>query len=134
MNRHLPSMTESVEILALGLMVGGLQWTIGSWSWSIFFILGFVWNWAVLNGWVMGRVGEKKYRFSMLKGIAGLNQLLMAPLKNYPRLQAIAQVLPAGIAVGLLALTFGSSVPWWATFFGSLAFLLVRRQLAELLR
>ena len=132
MRKHLPSTLESLELLALGLMVCGLQWALNSWGWTAFFSLGFVWNWAVLNGWVMQRTQEKKYRFSVLRGITLIHRFVLAPFKNFPRLRIWMEVLPAGLAFGFLAYVFNAPVPWGAAVLGSLAFLLVRRQITTL--
>lgn len=113
-------------------MVCGLQWALRSWGWTVLFSLGFVWNWAVLNGWVMQRTQEKKYRFSVLRGITLVHSLVLAPFKNVPRIRAWMEVLPAGLAIGFLAYIFEAPVPWWAAMLGSLAFLLVRRQITTL--
>lgn len=133
MKQHLPSLQETLEVLMLAVMVSLLQFWIGSWTWSAFFVLGFVWNWSVLNGWVSWQISHKQYRYSMLKGVTKYHQLLLRPLARYPKVQKIAEVLPAGLAMGAIALLLHSSVPWWAAFLGSFAFILVRRQLSELL-
>ncbi len=132
MRKHLPSGQETLELLALGLMVCGLQWSLNSWGWTAFFSLGFVWNWAVLNGWVMQRTQEKKYRFSVLRGITLIHRFVLAPFKNFPLLRSWMEVLPAGLAFGFLAYVFSAPVPWWAAVLGSLAFFLVRRQITSL--
>ena len=112
-------------------MVSLIQFWIDSWMWSAFFVLGFIWNWSVLNGWVSGQVTKKKYRFSMLRGITEFHRLLMKPLGKYPRLHVFAEVLPAGVLMGIIALVLSSAVPWWAAFLGSMAFILIRRQLNQ---
>ena len=133
MRQHFPSLQESLEVLALVVMVAVMQWWIRSWAWSAFFVLGFIWNWSVLNGWVSQQIGQRQYRFSMLKGITKFHLLLMRPLHNYPRIKIFAEALPAGIAIGVISLILHSTVPWWAAFLGSTAFILVRRQLRETL-
>lgn len=133
MKHVLPSLQESLELLVLVVMIAVMQWLIGSWMWSAFFVLGFIWNWSVLNGWVSQQIKQKQYRFSMLKGITKFHELLLSPLNKFPKLQAIAQVMPAGLAIGAMALILHATVPWWACFMGSIAFILVRRQLAEML-
>ena len=75
---------------------------------------------------------EKKYRFSVLRGITLFHRLILAPFKNFPRLRVWMEVLPAGLAFGFLAYVFEAPVPWWAAVLGSLAFLLVRRQITTL--
>lgn len=134
MRQHFPSWTELLELGALGAMVLALQWFIGSWAWSVFFVMGFVWNWSVLNGWVHGQVRQRQYRFSMMRGIAKFHELLLGPFGRYPRVRRVLAVLPAGLAIGVVCLVFQSNVPWWAAFLGSTAFFLVRRQLAELVQ
>jgi hypothetical protein len=130
MKKHLPSLQESLELLALALMVAGLQFVIQSWGWTALFVVGFIWNWSVLNGWVGQRVSEKKYRFSVLRGISLFHRGLIFPFKNYPKIKEWAQVLPAAMAFGLLSFMFNSNIPWWAALLGSLSFLIIRRQIS----
>lgn len=130
MKKHLPSLQESLELLALALMVAGLQFVIQSWGWTALFVVGFVWNWSVLNGWVGQRVSEKKYRFSVLRGISLFHRAFIFPFKNYPKLSEWVQILPAAMAFGLLSFMLNSNIPWWAALLGSLAFLIIRRQIS----
>lgn len=129
MRRHLPSLHECLELLALVLMVVGIQWTVRSWGWSAFFALGFIWNWAVLNGWVAQKTMEKRYRFSVLKGIALVHHKFVSCFDHYPRMKVMAEIFPAGLVFGAIAFAMDSTTPWWVAFIGSGAFLLVRRQL-----
>ena len=129
MKRHLPSTIECLELLALALMVGGLQWSLQSWGWTALFATGFVWNWAVLNGWVLNRTQEKRYRFSVLRAITLIHSTLLRPFGRFPRLQSWAAILPAGLFFGTLAYLFEATIPWWSALLGSLAFLLIRREL-----
>ena len=112
-------------------MVAGLQLLLHSAGWTILFALGFVWNWSVLNGWVGKRCKEKKYRFSVLRGITLFHNAIIYPFKNYPRIRTLVELLPACLAFGILALALDSAIPWWAALLGSLAFLLIRRQLQQ---
>ena len=114
------------------MMVLGLQWALHSWGWSALFTLGFVWNWAVLNGWVLQRTQERRYRFSVLRGITLFHNAVLLPFKKLPRFQMLIAMLPAGLAVAALAKLFEANIPWWAAFLGSLAFLLTRRQIRSL--
>jgi hypothetical protein len=131
MKRWLPGLRESLELLALTLMMAGLQWTIQSWGWVAFFTLGFLWNWAVLNGWVRRQVVQKKYRFSLLRGITRIHDTLTSQVRG--RWKWMVEILPAGLVIGAVALLLESPVPWWSAFLGSLALVLVRRQLREFL-
>ena len=128
MKRHLPSKQESLELFALSIMVCALQWSLRSWGWTALFSLGFVWNWAVLNGWVAQRTQEKKYRFSMLRAITIIHRWTLKPFSRFPRVQEWAAILPAGLAMGFFAYVASAPIPWWAAILGSLAFLLIRRQ------
>lgn len=134
MKQHFPSFRESLELVILVLMVALIQLWIDSWMWSAFFVLGFIWNWSVLNGWVGTQVTKRQYRFSMLKGITKFHELLTKPVLKFPRLKFLVEILPAGLMMGLIALILNSAVPWWAAFLGSFAFILVRRQIAELIK
>jgi hypothetical protein len=131
MKRWLPGLRESLELLALTLMVVGLQWTVRSWGWVTFFTLGFLWNWAVLNGWVRQQVAQKKYRFSLLRGVTRVHDTVTAPVPG--PWKWVAEILPAGLVLGGIALLLDSPVPWWSAFLGSLALMMVRRQLREIL-
>ncbi|MBY0518277.1 MAG: hypothetical protein K2P81_15310 [Bacteriovoracaceae bacterium] len=132
MKKHLPSLQESLEIIALSLIVIGLQFFLQSWGWTILFSVGFIWNWAVLNGWVAQRTQEKKYRFSVLRAISVFHHSILYPFKNYPKIRNILAVLPAAIAVSLGAYLLESNIPWWAVLLGSLAFILVRFQITTI--
>ncbi len=129
MKKHLPSRIEIIELIALSLMIVGLQFTIGSWGWTFIFSLGFVWNWAVLNGWTKDQVSTKRYRFSSLRFIHFFHQLFQKPFKNYPRIQQIVSVFPAAIFMGVFATLADSQIPWWVAILGSLGFLFLRYQL-----
>lgn len=132
MKKHLPSLHESLELLALTLMIVGLQWALHSWGWSVLFAVGFIWNWAVLNGWVLQRTQERRYRFSVLRGITMFHQAILFPFKKFPRIQTVMAVLPAGLAFAALAYAFEANIPWWAAVLGSFAFLLTRRQIRSI--
>lgn len=131
MKKHLPSTVELLELAALVLMVVGLQWVLGSWGWSFLFCVGFIWNWSMLNGWVVQRTQEKRYRFSVLKGITLVHKICTAPFSRFPFLQKITSLLPAGLLFGLVAYLLDASIPWWAAILGSFAFVLVRWQIAH---
>jgi hypothetical protein len=129
MKKHLPSRLEVIELIALSLMLIGLQFAIGSWGWTFIFAMGFVWNWAILNGWTSEQIKTRKYRFSSLRFIHFFHQLFQKPFKKYPRVATIMSVLPAGIFMAVFAELADSLVPWWVAFFGSFGFLLLRYQL-----
>ncbi len=92
MKRWLPSRRESLELLSLTLMILGLQWTDQSWGWMAFFTLGFLWNWAVLNTWVRQQVSEKKYRYSLLRGVTRVHDMVISPVPN--RWRVVAEESP----------------------------------------
>ena len=131
MKKHLPSTVELLELAALVLMVAGLQWVLGSWGWTFLFCVGFIWNWSMLNGWVLQRTSEKRYRFSVLKGITLVHKICTAPFARFPILQKFVAILPAGLLFALVSHLLDSSIPWWAAILGSLAFVLVRWQIAH---
>jgi peptidoglycan/LPS O-acetylase OafA/YrhL len=132
MKKHLPTLPELIEFLMLMVMLVALQWSIGSWGWTIVFALGFVWNWAMLNGWTQEQIKTKKYRFSSLRLIMLFHHTLMHPLKLYPRLKWLASLLPAALFIALIAHIFEAPIPWAAAVLGSLGFMLLRSQLARL--
>lgn len=131
MKRHLPSWSETVELLVLALMVGVLQLVLGSWGWSSLFAVGFIWNWSVLNGWVTQKTQEKHYRFSMLRAVTLLHSLITRPFARYPIVQSLFGTLPAGLFFALVGYSLEAPIPWWAAILGSLAFSLVRLQIAQ---
>jgi hypothetical protein len=128
MKKHLPSLQESLELVALGLMVAGLQYLIGSWGWTALFALGFIWNWSVLNGWALRRSATRKYRFSVLKGVVKFHETLTKPFAKYPKTQKLIEIFPAGLFLGFISYILGSPIPWWSAIIGSLGFILVRSQ------
>jgi len=129
MKKHLPSRLELVELAALSLMIIGLQYAIGSWGWTFIFCLGFVWNWAILNGWTKEQDSTKKYRFSSLRFIHFFHQIFQKPFVNYPRVQKVVSIFPAALFLGAFAAVADSQIPWWVAILGSLGFLLLRYQL-----
>jgi hypothetical protein len=134
MKKLLPSRLECFELLALTGMLVGVQWVLASWGWTALFALGFLWNWAILNGWAQKKVTEKRYRFSLLRFAVLVEQLLKRPLRRWPWIAWITSIWPAGLVMALVAYSLEASIPWWAAFLGSGAFLLVRSQIAMLLR
>jgi hypothetical protein len=131
MRQHLPSKQEMIEIVALGCMLLALQTLIGSWGWTIVFALGFVWNWAVLNGWTLTQAKTKKYRFSMLRLIVDFHRLWMAPFKRFPRFQQVFTLVPASLFVALMGYVSGAELPWVAAILGSFGFWALRSQLSR---
>jgi len=129
MRQHLPSKLEVIELVALSLMIVGLQFAIGSWGWTFIFALGFVWNWAILNGWTKEQIQTRKYRFSSLRFIHFFHQLFQKPFKKYPRVQLIMSVFPAALFLGLFSVFSEAQIPWWGAILGSLGFLILRYQL-----
>ena len=129
MKKHLPSRLELVELAALSLMIIGLQYAIGSWGWTFIFCLGFVWNWAILNGWTKEQVSTKKYRFSSLRFIHFFHQIFQKPFAHYPRFQKVVSIFPAALFLGAFAAVADSQIPWWGAILGSLAFSILRSQL-----
>lgn len=134
MKQHLPSRLEVIELIALSLMLICLQITIGSWGWTFIFAMGFIWNWAVLNGWTSEQVKTKKYRFSSLRFIHFFHYLFQKPFKKHPKLAAAISVLPAGIFIAVFAELADSVIPWWVAFLGSFGFLLLRYQLKNIIK
>ena len=133
MRKHLPSRLEIIELIALSLMLVFLQVIIGSWGWTFIFAMGFVWNWAILNGWTKEKVHTKKYRFSSLRFIHFFHQLFQKPFKKYPKVAMVMSVLPAGIFMAVFSQLADSVVPWWVAFLGSFGFLFLRYQLKNMI-
>jgi hypothetical protein len=127
----LPPKRESLELLMLVVLVGGLHFAVGNWEWPAIFSYGYIWNWAMGNVWVRETVRLRRYRFSLLRGLTGFHDLVLS--RTPPgRWRGVALVLPAGLLLGGFSLLLASTVPWYASFLGSGGLVLVRRQLDEI--
>lgn len=88
----------------------------------ILFSLGFIWNWVASHD-----LGEqfihRRYRFSTLKTVFNLQNLIQKPFKKAPDfVQLFIRALPAGLFWSAVIWFIGSELPWWITFLGSLGF------------
>ena len=123
------------KVAELGIMVilmAGLFFIFGSWETIALFGFGFVWNWSASND--LGPLFDnKRYRMSMLKMVVNLQNLVLKPFRRAPKLiQSFFKIFPAGIFCFLVIFINESTMPWWATFLGSLAFELLQLDLSFL--
>jgi hypothetical protein len=119
MKTFLTSRRKLIELFVLlGLnILFYLLW--GSWDFIIMFSLGFIWNWAASQD--MNQLFEnRRYRFSTLKTVFNLQQLILKPLHKTPGVvKFFARILPAGIFWFAVIIFNDADMPWWGVFIGS---------------
>lgn len=116
-----------VELIVL-LVLDGLFFLIwNNWDLVILFSLGFVWNWVATQENEIVLPNVRRYRFSTLKTVFNLQNLILKPLSKMPEaIKFIARILPAGIFWSAVILFNQSEMPWWAVFMGSFVLELVQ--------
>lgn len=88
----------------------------------ILFSFGYIWNWTASND-VDAILQNRRYRLSSLKMVVWLQSAFLKPFAWAPEiLKRFVRVLPAGCFWSLVIFVNESSMPWWATFVGSLVF------------
>lgn len=80
--------------------------------------LGFIWNWT-LQFEIEKLKTNKRYRFSTLRLVFSLDQLLQSPFESLPQARVFIRILPAGLFWLLIGWFLGSLSFWWAPFMGS---------------
>lgn len=91
-----------------------------SWDFVILFSLGFVWNWVAAQEQEIVLPNTRRYRFSTLKTVFNLQNLILKPLGKMPEaVKFFARILPAGTFWAAVILFNQSEMPWWAVFMGS---------------
>jgi hypothetical protein len=94
----------------------------GSLDFIILFSFGFVWNWVATQEVEVNYGNTRRYRFSTLKTVFNLQNLILKPVRNRPQyIQMIVKILPAGLFWSAVILFNESDMPYWAVFLGSLS-------------
>ena len=121
MNSFFITKRKTFELLVMCCLDGLFFLLWDSWDFVVLFSLGFVWNWVASQEKDIFIGDNRRYRFSTLKTVFNLQNLILKPLGNMPSVvKLIARVLPAGIFWFGVILFNESQMPWWAVFLGSL--------------
>lgn len=124
-----PPKRKLFDLLGLVIISGVFYLLYPSIDAVILFILGFIWNWSVSIDLSL-LFENRRYRFSMLKTVIGIQQAALKPFENMPLfVRKFVAILPAGIFWTVVIFINDSVMPWWATFIGSLAFELIQIEL-----
>jgi hypothetical protein len=93
----------------------------GSLDFIILFSFGFIWNWVAAQEVEVNYGNTRRYRFSTLKTVFNLQNLILKPVRNRPQyVQILVKILPAGFFWSAVILFNESDMPYWAVFLGSL--------------
>ncbi len=94
---------------------------LNNWDFITLFSLGYIWNWVASQEKDIILDNTRRYRFSTLKTVFNLQNLILKPLKNAPEIfKFIARLIPAGLFWAGVIVFNESPMPWWAVFLGSL--------------
>lgn len=119
MKTLLISKRKTVELAVLLFLDIVFYFLWGSLSFVILFTLGFIWNWVASQD-VSSLLENKRYRFSTLKTVINLQNLILKPLGRAPEfIKFFARILPAGIFWWAVIYFNEADMPWWAVFIGS---------------
>lgn len=110
------------------ILLDGLFYLLwDSFDFVILFSLGFIWNWVASQESSIVLNNTRRYRFSTLKTVFNLQNLIQKPLVKMPAfIKLIARCLPAGIFWAAVILFNESHMPWWGVFLGSFALELIQ--------
>lgn len=123
-----------LDLLVLGISDLVIYFIWGSWEVVALFSLGFIWNWVASQD-LDALFENRRYRFSMVKLVKNLQQMILTPLQNAPRfLSWLAACLPAGIFWGMVIYVNDALMPWWATFLGSAGYQLLQLEMISLIK
>lgn len=122
MNKFFIPRRKVIELALLPVFLGVFFLIYPHTEGLVLFAFGFIWNWAASND--LEKLFEnKRYRMSMLKLVVNLQNLILRPFEKAPELvKKFLKILPAGIFWTLVIYLNESTMPWWATFLGSLVF------------
>lgn len=126
MNGFFITKRKTFELLALLVLdlIFYVLWD--SWDFVILFSFGYVWNWVASQEQEITLANSRKYRFSTLKTVFNLQNLVLRPVANLPEpVKLIVRCLPAGSFWSMVIIFNGSAMPWWAVFIGSFTLELV---------
>ena len=126
MNGFFISKRKTFELGVLLVLDGVLFFVLDNWDFVILFSLGFIWNWVASQEKDIIIENNRRYRFSTLKTVFNLQNLILKPLTKAPEaVKFIARLLPAGIFWSGVIVFNESPMPWWAVFIGSLVLELI---------
>lgn len=126
MNGFLISKRKTFEFGILILLDAVLYLVLDNWDFITLFSLGFVWNWVASQEKYIMIENNRRYRFSTLKTVFLLQNLILRPFPKAPEpIKFILRLLPAGVFWGGVILFIDSPMPWWAVFLGSLVLELI---------
>lgn len=126
MNFFFISKRKLFELLLLIFLDIVFYFLWNSWNFVVLFSLGYIWNWVASQADTLN-FENKRYRFSTLKTVVNLQNLILKPLKGMPEaVKLIARALPAGVFWTAVILFNESNIPWWAVFIGSISMELIQ--------
>ncbi len=129
MKPFLTNRRRSMELLGLLLLDLIIYFIWSSWPMVTLFSLGFIWNWVASQDLQL-LFENRRYRFSMLKMVMNLQFLFLKPFENFPAwVKWIVRTLPAGMFWSMVIFFNDSSMPWWATYLGSLVFEIIQLEI-----
>lgn len=115
-----------VDLLILFVLDLGLYFLWQDLSLVVLFSFGFIWNWVAAQDLHM-LFENKRYRYSMVRLVINLQTMFLNLVVRAPAwVKWVVQILPAGIFWTMVILFNDSSMPWWATFLGSLVFEIIQ--------
>lgn len=121
MNGFFISKRKTFELLMMLLLDAVFYLLWNSFDFVMLFTFGFIWNWVASQEATITFNNNRRYRFSTLKTVFNLQNLVMRPFQTAPLfVKIIVKSLPAGIFWSAVILFNESSIPWWAVFIGSL--------------
>ena len=126
MNGFLISKRKTFEFGILLLLDAVLFIVLDNWDFITLFSLGFIWNWVASQEKYIMIENNRRYRFSTLKTVFLLQNLILKPFPKAPEsIKFILRLLPAGVFWCGVVLFIDSPMPWWAVFLGSLVLELI---------
>lgn len=127
MNSFFISKRRTMELGIMVLLDGLFYLLWDSFDFVMLFTLGFIWNWVASQESTIVLKNTRRYRFSTLKTVFNLQNLILKPLAKMPAaIKLIARSLPAGMFWFLVIYFNESQMPWWGVFLGSLTLELVQ--------
>lgn len=121
MNGFFISKRKTFELLVMLLLDAVFYLLWNSFDFVMLFSFGFIWNWVASQESTITFNNTRRYRFSTLKTVFNLQNLIMRPFQKAPLfVKVLVKSLPAGVFWSAVILFNESQMPWWAVFIGSL--------------
>jgi hypothetical protein len=124
-----PFMTTKKKLIEIGVLLAFDIVFYFLWSDMdavVLFSMGYVWNWVASQD-ISLLIENKRYRFSMLKMVNNLQNLVVKPFLKFPFwVHSLVRVFPAGLFWWMVIYFNDSIMPWWMTFVGSFTYEVVR--------